>query len=85
MTLAQFVSYHGQLSPRTRRSFTSKFVVDIREHKAVKECVRIVATPTVVGGGKVNYAGETTTRTVEVSTVKMHLQSVLSQHQGHNI
>ena len=64
--------------PQNKKVVYLKIVVDIREHKAVKERVRIVATPTAVGGGKVNYAGETTTRTVEVSTVKMHLQSVHS-------
>ena len=64
--------------PQNKKVVYLKIVVDIREHKAVKERVRIVATPTAVGGGKVNYAGKTTTRTVEVSTVKMHLQSVLS-------
>ena len=65
-------------SPKNKKVVYLKIVVDIWEHKAVKERVRIVATPTAVRGGKVNYAGETTTRTVEVSTVKMHLQSVLS-------
>ena len=64
--------------PRNKKVVYLKIVVDIRDHKAVKERVRITATPTAVGGGKVNYAGETTTRTVEMSTVKMHLQSVLS-------
>ena len=51
--------------------------MDIRDHKAVKERVRIV-----VGGDQSDYKGETTTCTVDVTTVKMHLQSVLSTVGG---
>ena len=45
-----------------------KFLMDIRDHKAVQERVRIV-----VRGDQIDYKGETATRTVDVTTVKMHL------------
>ena len=35
-----------------------------------------------MGGDQSDYKGETTTRTVDVTIVKMHLQSVLSTNGG---
>ena len=63
--------------PRGKKVVYLKIVVDIRDHKAVKERVCIV-----VGGDQSDFKGETTTRTVDVTTVKMHLQSVLSTVGG---
>ena len=38
--------------PKNKKVVYLKIMVDIHEHKAVKKRVRIVATPTAVGGGK---------------------------------
>ena len=63
--------------PQGKKVVYLKIVVDIRDHKTVKERVRIV-----VGGDQSDFQGETTTRTVDVTTVKIHLQSVLSTVGG---
>lgn len=47
--------------------------MDIRDQKTVREWVCIVAR-----GDQTDFEGETTTHTVDVTTVKMTLQSVLS-------
>ena len=50
-----------------------RIVVDIREHKEVKERVQIT-----VGIDKIEYPGEVTTRTVDTNTVKIHISSTIS-------
>ena len=55
-----------------------RIVVDIREHKEVKERVRIT-----VGGDKVSYPVEVTTRTADTNTVKIHLNSTISNQNAH--
>ena len=63
--------------PKGKKLVYLKIVVDIGDHKAVQERVRIF-----VGGDQSDYKGETSTHTVDVTTVKMHLQSVLSTVGG---
>ena len=50
-----------------------RIVVDIREHKEVKEIVRINFS-----GDKVDYTGEVTTGTADTTTVKLHINSTIS-------
>ena len=63
--------------PQGKKVVYLNIVVDIRDHKTVKERVHIV-----VGGDQSDFKGETITCTVDVTTVKMHLQIVLSTVGG---
>ena len=67
--------------PKGKKVLYLNIVVDIQDHKAVQKWVRII-----VGGDQSHFKGEKTTYTVDVTTVKMHIQSVLStvgeKHMG---
>jgi len=59
--------------PNGRKVAHLRVVVDLREHKLIHERVQIC-----VGGDQVDFPGETATRTVDLTTVKLHVGSVLS-------
>ena len=59
--------------PKDRKVTYLRIVVDIREHKEVKERVRIT-----VGGDKFKYLGEVTTRMADTNTIKIHINSTIS-------
>ena len=54
--------------PKGKKVVYLKIVVDIQDHMAVRERICIV-----VGVDQSDFKGETTTHTVDVPTVKMHL------------
>ena len=59
--------------PTGKKATYIRIVVDIRPNKKVKERVRLT-----IGGDQVDYQGEVTTRTADLTTVKMHLNSTIS-------
>ena len=54
-----------------------RIVVDIWPKKAVPECIRLT-----ISGDRVKYPGEVTTCTADPTTVKLHLNSVVSMPKG---
>ena len=59
--------------PKEQTATYMRIVVDIRPNKNVKERVRLT-----IGGDKVDYQGEVNTRTADLTTVKMYLNSTIS-------
>ena len=59
--------------PKDRKFKYLRIVVDIREHKEVKERFHIT-----VGGDKVEYPGKVTARMADTNTVKIHINSTIS-------
>ena len=68
---------HPNTIPKDQKVAYIRIVVDICPQKAVPECVR----PTI-GGNGVDYFGEVTTQTAYLTTVKLHLNSVISTSNG---
>ena len=58
--------------PHGRKVAYLRVAVDLREHKLIHERAR-----TCIGGDQVDFPGETTTRTVDLTTVKLHVGSTL--------
>ena len=63
--------------PTDRTVTYANIVVDYRPQKEDPNCVRITA-----GGNLVNYTGELTTRTADLTTSKILWNSVLSTENG---
>jgi hypothetical protein len=59
--------------PKGRKVTYGSFVVDIKEHKEEKERTRLT-----VGGDKIEYPGDKSTRTAGLTTVKILINSVIS-------
>ena len=64
---------HPKQVPKGQTATYIRIVVDTRPNKKVKERVR----PTI-GGDKVDYQGDVTTCTADLTTIKMHLNSTIS-------
>jgi hypothetical protein len=59
--------------PKGRKVTYGSFVVDIKDHKEEKERARLT-----VGGDKIEYPGEKSTRTAGLTTAKILINSVIS-------
>ena len=59
--------------PTKKKPTYIRIVVDILPNKKVKEIVRLA-----IGGDQVDYQGEVTTCTADLTTVKMNLNSTIS-------
>ena len=68
----RFIHHHEM--PPTRRPTYARFVCEIRPQKAEKECTRLT-----VGGNLIDYPDSVTTRTCDLVTFKMHINSTLSR------
>ena len=68
----RFIHHHEM--PPTRRPTYARFVCDIRPQKAERECTRLT-----VGGNLIDYPDSVTTRTCDLVTFKMHINSTLSR------
>ena len=68
----RFIHHHDM--PPTRRPTYARFVCDIRPQKAEKERTRLT-----VGGNLIDYPDSITTRTCDLVTFKMHINSTLSR------
>lgn len=63
--------------PKNRKATYAKFVVADRPHKAKKMRVRMT-----VGGDKITYPFEVATKSADLATVKIHLNSTISTKNG---
>ena len=68
----RFIHHHEM--PPTRRPTYARFVCDIRPQKAERERTRLT-----VGGNLIDYPDSVTTRTCDLVTFKMHINSTLSR------
>ena len=68
----RFIHHHEM--PPTPRPTYARFVCDIRPQKAEKERTRLT-----VGGNLIDYPDSVTTRTCDLVTFKMHINSTLSR------
>ena len=68
----KFLWYHEM--PKNRRPTYARFVCEIRPQKTEKERTRLT-----VGGNLIDYPNTITTRTWNLVTFKMHINSTLSQ------
>jgi hypothetical protein len=59
--------------PKGRKATYGSFLVDIKDHKEEKERTRLT-----VGGDKIEYPGENSTRTAGLTTAKTLINSVIS-------
>jgi hypothetical protein len=59
--------------PKGRKVTYDSFVVDIKDHKEEKECTRLT-----VGGDKIEYPGDKSTRTAGLTTAQILINSVIS-------
>jgi hypothetical protein len=59
--------------PKGRKVTYGSFVVDIKEHKEEKERTRLT-----VGGDQIEYPGDKSTRTADLTTAKILINSVSS-------
>ena len=59
--------------PPKRKTAYIRIVVDICPNKTIHERVRLT-----IGGDQIDYPGEVTTRMVNITTTKIHLNSVVS-------
>ena len=59
--------------PKTRKTAYIRIVIDIHPNKAIHKRVRLT-----IGGDQIDYPGEVTTQTVDLTTTKIHLNSVVS-------
>ena len=66
-----FIHYHEM--PKDRRATYANFVVDIRPEKEEKHRVRLT-----VGGNLVEYPGNVSTDTTDITTAKILFNSILS-------
>ena len=64
---------HPSDKPTDRKATYLKIVAELKPHKAGKYRVRFT-----VGGNRIDYPGIVTTPTAEMQTVKLHLNSVIS-------
>ena len=64
---------HPSDKPTDRKATYLKIVAELKPHKAEKHRVRFT-----VGGNRIDYPGIVTTPTAEIQTVKLHLNSVIS-------
>ena len=60
--------------PRDRRPTYARFVCDVRPQKTKQECTRLT-----VGGNLIDYPDPVATRTCDLVTFKMHINSTLSR------
>jgi hypothetical protein len=68
------IRFHSQVCCAKRRKVTyGYFVVDIKEHKEERELTRIA-----VGGDKIEYPGNKSTRTAGLTTSKILISSIIS-------
>jgi hypothetical protein len=59
--------------PNGRKVMYGSFVVDIKDHKEEKECTRLT-----VGGDRIEYPGDKSTRTAGLTTAKILINGVIS-------
>ena len=64
---------HPSAKPVDRQGTYCKIVATLKPHKAEKHRIRLT-----VGGNRIDYPGLVTTPTAEMQTVKLHLNSVIS-------
>ena len=64
---------HPSDKPTDRKATYLKIVAELKPHKAGKHRVRFT-----VGGNRIDYPGIVTTPTTEMQTVKLYLNSVIS-------
>ena len=64
---------HPSDKPIDRKATYLKIVAELKPHKAEKHRVRFT-----VGGNRIDYPGIVTTSTTKMQTVKLHLNSVIS-------
>jgi hypothetical protein len=63
--------------PKNRKITYGKIVCDYKPHKKEKECVRLT-----VGGDRLDYSGNITTSTADITTFKVLINSTLSTEEA---
>jgi hypothetical protein len=63
--------------PKDRKITYGKIVCDCKPHKKEKECVRLT-----VGGDRLDYSGDITTSTADITTFKILINSTLSTEEA---
>ena len=69
----QFITYNSIPIDRIKDTAYRNIVVNYKEHKEEPHRTRLT-----VGGNKINYHGIVSTPTAEITTIKLHLNSVIS-------